>query len=92
MKRSCDDLEEAQVCAQHRVSWRQQANKRILSNALPAKEVHADLESATLAGASDCEDFLTKGGKNAARTFQKKACQTQRLAMLVLGRNSNGRS
>ena len=72
MKRSCDDLEELQVNAQQRVSWRNQTKKRILSNALPAKEVHADIESATRAGASGCEDFLSKDGKNAARSFKNK--------------------
>ena len=71
MKRSYDDLEEAQEQARHHISWREQVQKRVLSNALPATEVHADLKSATLAGARGCEDYLGTS-HNAARAFKNK--------------------
>ena len=71
MKRSYDDLEEAQEQERHHISWREQVQKRVLSNALPATEVHADLKSATLAGARGCEDYLGTS-HNADRAFENK--------------------
>ena len=72
MKRGVDDT--AQAKSQAEVAWRQQAKKRILSNALSAAETQKDLLSAQAAGARGMGDVLANrsNAKNAKRDFMNK--------------------
>ena len=56
------------------LAWRKRAKTRILSNALPAGAVQADLQSAQGAGARGCEDILSAraSNKNASRDLMNK--------------------
>jgi hypothetical protein len=64
----------AQAKSQAEVAWRQQAKKRILSNALSAAETQKDLLSAQAAGARGMGDVLANrsNAKNAKRDFMNK--------------------